>query len=138
MPGTILLEVSTPERMMVQEEVTEVQVPGATGYLGILPGHSPLLSELGCGPMWYITTAGVKRYVSVCTGFIEVLPDRVRILADRSEYAEEIDIERARAALERAQRRLTNPSLGVDISRALFAASRAQARIDSATQARNA
>ena len=126
------LDISTPERLLVREDVTEVQVPGAGGYLGILPQHSPLLSELGCGEMWYVTEAGAKRVLAVCNGFLEVQPGHVRILADRAENAGEIDVERARRALERANERLLHPTADVDIARALAAFQRAQARLDAA------
>jgi F-type H+-transporting ATPase subunit epsilon len=126
------LDISTPERLLVQEDVTEVQVPGANGYLGILPEHAPLLSELGCGNMWYVTAAGAKRVLAVCNGFLEVQPDHVRILADRAENADEIDVERARRALERANERLLHPTADVDVARALAAFHRAQARLDAA------
>ncbi len=130
------LEISTPDRLLVQENVTEVQVPGANGYLGILPQHSPLLSELGCGEMWYVTEAGARRVLAVCNGYLEVHGDHVRILADRAENADEIDTERANAAYERAQSRLIDPGLGIDIARALSAMARAQARLNAAKQAR--
>jgi F-type H+-transporting ATPase subunit epsilon len=126
------LDISTPERLLVQEDVTEVQVPGANGYLGILPQHAPLLSELGCGNMWYVTVAGAKRVLSVCNGFLEVQPDHVRILADRAENADEIDVARAQRALDRANERLLHPTADVDIARALAAFHRAQARLDAA------
>ena len=126
------LEISTPERLLVREDVTEVQVPGANGYLGILPQHAPLLSELGCGEMWYVTEAGAKRVLSICNGYLEVQPDHVRILADRAESVDEIDVARAQSALNRANERLLNPLPGVDIARALAALARAQARLAAA------
>jgi len=126
------LEISTPERLLVKEDVTEVQVPGANGYLGILPQHAPLLSELGCGEMWYVTEAGAKRVLSICNGYLEVQPDHVRILADRAESVDEIDVARAQSALNRANERLLNPLPGVDIARALAALARAQARLAAA------
>lgn len=126
------LEISTPDRLLVKEEVTEVQVRGANGYLGILPEHSPLLSELGCGEMWYVTEAGARRVLAVCNGFLEVQPDHVRILADRAENADEIDVARAQAALTRANERLLHPVPDVDVARALNALHRAQARLAAA------
>jgi len=132
----MLLEISTPERLLVREQVTEVQVPGANGYLGILPEHAPLLSELGCGEMWYVTEAGAKRVLAVSGGFLEVQPDHVRILADRAENADEIDAARAEAALKRANERILNPLPGVDVARALSAFERAQARLAAAKAVR--
>src|SRR3954447_25821700 len=91
------LEIATPERQLVREEVTEVQLPGKDGYLGILPGHAAMLSQLGVGYLSY-TSGGQRRYLSVHRGFVEVVADHVRVLADLAERAEEIDIERARRA----------------------------------------
>lgn len=133
MAELILLEVATPERQLVREEVAEVQVPGRNGYMGILPGHAPLLSQLGIGFLSY-EVGGKRRYLCVHSGFVEVLPDRVRVLADVAERAEEIDLERARRALQRAREQLINPALGVDPAEALEAMSRAQARITAAEQ----
>jgi F-type H+-transporting ATPase subunit epsilon len=125
------LEIATPERELLRERVSDVQVPGKTGYLGILPGHAALLSELGTGYLTY-TAGNRKRYMALHGGYLEVLKDHVRILADRAERADEIDVERARQALERAQARIANPNVGVDIARALTAAARAQARLEAA------
>jgi F-type H+-transporting ATPase subunit epsilon len=131
MADTLALEVVTPERLLVQENVTAVQAPAANGYLGILPGHAPLLAEMGAGYLNY--EAGGKRwYLAVHFGYIEVLADRVRVLADAAERAEEIDVERAKQAMKRAQDEMLNPSLGVDPAAALNAMQRAQARLDAA------
>src|SRR5215472_11908570 len=108
MAETIELEIATPERLLVREDVGEVQIPGKDGYLGILPGHAPLLGLLGTGFLTY-TTGSRKRYLAVNGGFLEVLPDHVRVLADTAEKAEEIDVERAKAAARRAQDQLLNP-----------------------------
>ena len=128
LPDSIELEVATPERMLVREQVTEVQLPGKDGYMGILPGHAPLLSQLGIGYLSYMA-GGKKRYLSVHGGFVEVLPDHVRVLAELAEKAEEIDVERARRAMQRAQEQMMNPALGVDPGAALEAMARAQARL---------
>jgi F-type H+-transporting ATPase subunit epsilon len=110
-----------------------VQVPAANGYLGILPGHAPLLAELGTGFLNY--EAGGKRwYLAVHCGYLEILADRVRVLATAAECAEEIDVERARVAMKRAQEEVFNASLGVDPAFALGAMARAQARLDAAAQ----
>jgi F-type H+-transporting ATPase subunit epsilon len=131
MAETFELEVVTPERQLVKEQVEEAQIPGREGYLGVLPGHAPLLTELGTGFMYYVV-AGKRRYLSIHGGFAEVLPDRVRLLANGSERAEEIDVERARRALERAQSEMMNPALGVDPAAALNAIARAEARLQAA------
>jgi F-type H+-transporting ATPase subunit epsilon len=133
MADILELEVATPERQLVREEVTEVQLPGKDGYLGVLPGHAPLLSQLGIGYLSYLA-AGRRKYLSVHCGFVEVLPDRVRVLADVAERAEEIDVERAKRAVQRAQDELVNPNLGIDPAVALAALKRAEARIEAAEQ----
>ena len=131
MADTLELEVATPERELVREQVSDVQVPGKNGYMGILPGHAPLLGLLGIGTLTYVV-AGKKHYLSVHNGFVEVLDDHVRVLADCAERAEEIDLERAKRALQKAQEAGMNPALGVDPAAALEAMSRAQARLDAA------
>jgi len=137
MADMLSLEVVTPERLLVREEVTAVQVPAANGYLGILPGHAPLLAELGTGFLNY--EAGGKRwYLAVHGGYLEILADRVRVLATAAERAEEIDVERAKAAMKRAQEQEFNASLGVDPAFALCAMARAQARLDAAAQKQTA
>jgi F-type H+-transporting ATPase subunit epsilon len=133
MADVLHLEVATPERLLVRDDVSEVQVPGWGGYLGILPGHAALISKLGTGFLWYMT-GGRRRYLSVAGGFLEVKDDHVRVLADAAERAEEIDVQRARRALQRAQEQLTNPALGVDPAAALEAMERAAARLSTAEQ----
>ncbi len=131
MADTLELEVATPERELVRELVSDVQVPGKNGYVGILPGHAPLLGLLGIGTLTYVVD-GKKRYLSIHQGFLEVLEDHVRVLADCAERAEEIDVQRARAALQRAQEEGLNPALGVDPGAALLAMERARARLATA------
>ena len=128
------LEIATPERQLVREEVTEVQLPGKNGYLGILPGHAALLSMLGTGFLNYVA-GGKRRYLSVQGGFVEVQADHARVLANVAERAEEIDVERAKKDLAKAQEEVINPALGVDPAVALDALAWAQARID-ATQSK--
>lgn len=123
------LEIATPDRLVLRETVTEVQIPAKNGFIGVLAGHAPLVSELAAGLLSYVA-AGRKDYMAVSTGFIEITPERTRILANTAERADEIDVERARRALERAQERLAKPAVGIDISRALNALARAQARIE--------
>ena len=127
MPDSLELEVATPERLLVREQATEVQVSGKNGYMGILPGHAALLSQLGSGVLNYVA-GGHRRYLAVAGGFLEVLPGHVRVLADVAERAEDIDAARARAALQRAQEQLG----GDDPAAALAAMERAQARIAAA------
>jgi F-type H+-transporting ATPase subunit epsilon len=131
MADTLQLEVATPERELVREQVSDVQVPGKNGYMGILPGHAPLLGLLGIGTLTY-TVDGKRRHLSVHKGFLEVLDDHVRVLADTAERAEEIDLERARRALQKAQEAGINPALGVDPAAALEAMARAEARLEAA------
>ncbi len=130
MADTFQLEVATPDRLLVKEQVREAQIPAARGYIGVLPEHSPFLELLGIGELTYVTEGRRSAGLAVAGGFVEVLPDRVRVLAERAERAEEIDVERARRALERAEQRLKNPLEGkVDVARALNAMKRAQARL---------
>src|SRR6187401_596816 len=99
LPTKLLLEIVTPDRALVREEVDEVVVPGSEGGIGILPGHTPLLATLQVGELWY-RQGSEKHFLAVAFGFVEVLPDRVTILARVAERAIDIDIERA----ERAKR----------------------------------
>src|SRR5207248_664549 len=127
MADTFELEVATPERLIVRERVREAQIPAENGYIGVLPGHAPLLSKLTTGDMSFVTAGDEHRHhLAIHGGFVEVLPEHVRVLADLGERAEEIDVARAQEALKRAQQRLANPSLGVDVARALYAMHRAQ------------
>ncbi len=116
LPTSIDLQIVTPERMLVHEQVDEVQVPGVNGYFGVLPGHTPLLAALSVGELWY-RKGQEKTYLAIAYGFAEVLPDRVSILAQLAERAEEIDLERAEAARRRASERLELRS-DVDYERA--------------------
>jgi F-type H+-transporting ATPase subunit epsilon len=132
MADTLRLEVATPERLLVQEDATEVYVPGADGMLGILPGHAPLLSALGVGELTFVIPAG-RRTVFVADGWLQVLNNEVRVLADRAEDIGEIDTARAESALKRAQERLNAPATaGVDVARAINAMRRAEARLAAA------
>ena len=106
MPDALQLEVVTPEREVVRESVAEVQLPGRNGYLGILPGHTPLLSELGVGALSYQKGAQTI-YVAVLGGLAEVLPDRVTVLADDAERPEDIDVPKTRTELAAAEKKLT-------------------------------
>jgi len=129
MADTFQLEVVTPEREVVRETVSEAQIPARGGYLGVLPGHTPLLVEMGTGELSY----HVGNRVYACTaigGFVEVLADRVIVLADSAERADEIDATRAQTARDRAQKRLANPNdTNVDWKRAEAALERAEVRL---------
>lgn len=131
MADTLELEVATPERELVRAQVSEVEIPGKNGYLGVLPGHAPLLGLLGTGTLSYVE-GGTKRYLAIHNGFLEIIDDHVRVLANCAEPREEIDIERARQALKRAEEANINPALGVDPAAALEAMYRAQARLGTA------
>jgi len=111
LPETIELQVVTPQRHVLQETVLAIEIPGKEGYLGVLPGHAPLITELGIGILAYRTTAAM-RYLTIVEGYAEILPDRVIVLAEISEKAEEIDVNRSRAAQERAQAQLQRVAVG--------------------------
>jgi F-type H+-transporting ATPase subunit epsilon len=134
LPETIELEIVTPERHVLHETVQSVEMPGQEGYLGILPGHAPLITELGVGILTY--HKGVEtRYLTVIHGYAEVLPDRVIVLAELSERAEEIDVARARTSLERAQAEVARSGAAdVDWQHAAFALERAMIRLQAATK----
>lgn len=129
MAGSLELEIDTPERQLVREQVEDVQLPGLDGYMGILPGHAPLVGQLGTGLLTY--TAGSKRrFLAVDGGFLEIREDHVRVLADGAEAAEAIDAAGARAELQEAQDRLARPA--EDPAAALHDVARAQARVEAA------
>ena len=134
MADIFTLEVVTPLRLVVRETVNEAQIPVLGGYIGVLPGHTPLLAEIGIGEISY----RVGDRVYSCTaigGFVEVLSDRVIVLADRAERAEEIDVPRAQAALTRAQQRLATPNdPNIDWKRVEESIERAQVRLQVAAK----
>ena len=132
MADTFKLEIVTPEKKVVDTAAEEVQIPGKNGYLGILPGHAPLITELSVGEITFREHAGEQR-LAVAWGFAEVLPDKVTILAESAERPSDIDVARARKAKERAEQRLTSGDTSVDVDRALDALHRAEARIDVAS-----
>jgi F-type H+-transporting ATPase subunit epsilon len=132
LPTEIRLDIVTPDRLVAHDSVTAVTIPGRDGYLGILPGHAPLLTELAAGELVY-TREGTRQFLAVNWGFAEVLPDRVIVLAQSAERAEEIDVARAEKARARAEERLkrfNDPA--VDMERAREALRRAMARLDTA------
>ncbi|HXA79488.1 MAG TPA: F0F1 ATP synthase subunit epsilon [Candidatus Acidoferrales bacterium] len=113
LPEAIELQIVTPERHVLQETVQSVEIPGKEGYLGVLPGHAPLITELGVGILAY-RKGSENRFLTVIHGYAEVLPDRVIVLAEISEKAEEIDVGRTRAAHDRAQAELAKAGVGSD------------------------
>jgi len=129
MADTFQLEIVTPEKKVVETAAEEVQIPGKNGYLGILPGHAPLITELAVGEIKYRENSTDQR-LAVAWGFAEVLPEKVTILAETAERPGEIDVNRARKAKERAQERLTSGDPNVDVGRALDSLHRAEARLD--------
>src|SRR5215467_7151914 len=133
MPDTIQLEIVTPERQVVNTTADEITIPGQGGYLGILPGHAPLITELAVGEIAY-RSSGVTKRLAVAWGFAEVLPEKVTILAETAEKSEEIDVQRAQAAKQRAEAELSKA--GAEGNREAQAAlERAVARLDVAGKA---
>lgn len=129
------LVIVTPTRQLVRASTKEVTLPGANGYLGILPGHAPLMTELGIGELTY-QGAAQGAPLSIVRGFAEVLPDRVTVLAETAELAAEIDLERAEAAKVRAEKRLAAGATDIDWDRASVALQRALIRIQVARKFR--
>ncbi len=135
LPTKLLLEIVTPDRSLVREEVDEVQVPGAEGYFGVLPGHTPLLATLKIGELWY-RVGQEKHFLVIAGGFVEVLPDRVTILAQIAERAQDVDPVRAEAARKRAEERLAQASHDIDFERARVALMKSLVRLQVAARAR--
>jgi F-type H+-transporting ATPase subunit epsilon len=123
------LEIVTPEKKVVDTTAAEIQIPGKNGYLGILPGHAPLITELAVGEITFRAGADEQR-LAVAWGFAEVLPDKVTILAETAERPAEIDVERARKAKARAEERLASGDPNVDVERSLNALAKAEARLE--------
>ena len=133
MPNTFQLEIVTPAKLVVKDAAEEMQIPGSSGYLGILPGHAPLITELGVGAITY-QASGVTHTLSVAWGFAEVLPDKVTILAEAAERPQEIDVERAQKSKDRAEERLKSNDPQVDYTRAEDALQRAETRLNVAKE----
>jgi F-type H+-transporting ATPase subunit epsilon len=129
MADTFQLEIVTPEKKVVDTPAEEVQIPAKDGYLGVLPGHAPLITELGVGEISYREGATEQR-LAVAWGFAEVLPGKVTILAESAERPSEIDVARSRQAKERAEQRLAGGDSTVDVERALVSLQRAESRLD--------
>jgi F-type H+-transporting ATPase subunit epsilon len=131
--NTFQLEIVTPAKLLVKDAAEEAQIPGLSGYLGILPGHAPLLTELAVGVITY-KTSGTTHTLAVAWGFAEVLPDKVTILAEAAEHPQEIDVERAQKAKERAEQLLKSNNPEVDYTRAEDALQRAETRLNVAKE----
>lgn len=141
LPTKLTLEIVTPDRALIREEVDEVVVPGSEGELGVLPGHTPLLSSLKVGELWY-RQGQEKHYLAIAFGFVEVLPDRVTVLADVGERAQEIDVHRAERAKQRAEQQLAQAAtphltaVDLDIERARISLLKSLIRLQVASRAR--
>ena len=130
LPTHLHLEVVSADRLLVHDDVDEVEIPGADGYFGVLPGHTPMLAALAVGELWY-RQGQEKTYLSIAFGFAEILPDRVTILARLAERSDEIDVERAEAARARAEQRLASTQQNaVDYERARTALLKSMARLN--------
>jgi|SRR5258706_13769235 F-type H+-transporting ATPase subunit epsilon len=135
LPTSIQLHIVSAERALVNERVDEVEIPGADGYFGVLPGHTPLLASLGTGELWY-RQGQEKTYLLIAFGFAEVQPDAVTILAQVAERPEDIDISRAEAAKKRAEERLMKPSIDFDAERARISLLKSLIRLQVAARAK--
>jgi F-type H+-transporting ATPase subunit epsilon len=138
LPTKLTLEIVTPERSLVTAQVDEVQLPGSEGYFGVLPGHTPMLATLQVGELWY-RIGQDKHYLAIAFGFVEVLPERVTVLASIAERPEDIDVARAEAAKQRAEERLARPAspqMDLDFDRARIAMMKSLIRLQVASRAR--
>jgi F-type H+-transporting ATPase subunit epsilon len=141
LPESIELVIVTPERQLLRESVAEVTLPGAGGCLGVLPGHAPLITELGIGELTYrAKNASEPARLAIISGFAEVLGDRVTVLAETAERPEEIDVARAEEAKKRAEQRLASAASdpNVDWGRAAIALQRSLIRIQVARKRHSA
>jgi F-type H+-transporting ATPase subunit epsilon len=135
LPTKIQLLIVSADRSLVNETVDEVEIPGYDGYFGVLPGHTPLLAVLKVGELWY-RQGTEKHYLAIAFGFAEVGPDRVTILAQIAEKADEIDVSRAEKAKRRAEERIASPAADMDMERARVALMKALIRLQVASRAR--
>ena len=129
MDNTFQVRIVTPDREVVRDEAEEMQIPGREGYLGILPGHAPLITELAVGEISY-RKGGQTHYLSVAWGFAEVLPDKVTILAETAERPEEIDVKRAQESKLKAEQALKTGKTEADFTHAEDALKRAETRLE--------
>ena len=135
LPTKLQLQIVSADRSVVNETVDEVEIPGSEGYFGVLPGHTPLLATLGAGELWYRQGTEIH-YLAMAYGFAEVQPDRVTILAEFAERADEIDLARAEAAKVRAEQRLSSSTVDMDAERARLALLKSLIRLQVATRAK--
>jgi F-type H+-transporting ATPase subunit epsilon len=135
LPTHLQLQIVSADRSLVNEQVDEVEVPGADGYFGVLPGHTPLLALLGAGELWY-RQGQEKSYLMVAFGFAEVQPDHVTILAEIAERPEEIDVPRAEAARKRAEEQVAAVTVDVDAEQARTTLLKSQLRMQVASRAK--
>jgi F-type H+-transporting ATPase subunit epsilon len=137
LPRKLTLEIVTPDRALVTDQVDEVELPGSEGYFGVLPGHTPLLASLQVGEIWY-RVGQEKSYLAVAFGFVEVLPARITVLAQIAERAQDIDVARAEAARKRAEERVSraSPHGDMDFERARVALMKSLVRLQVASRAR--
>ena len=135
MANQLKLDVAVPERRLIEDFVDEVQVAALDGYLGVLPGHAPLMTRLGIGVLTF-KKGPETRYMAVHGGLMEVLPEHVRVLADRAEWAEEIDVKRAELSRQRATDMLQRHDNEIDVEEAQEAILRAQARLEAYDRAK--
>ena len=129
MADTFELEIVTPEKLVVKDVAEEAQIPGKDGYLGILPGHAPLITELAVGEITY-RIGGLSKHISVAWGFAEVLPNKVTILAETAERPDEIDVDRAQKAKDRCEQELKSGGADLDYDAVQAALERAETRLD--------
>ncbi len=137
MADTFEIEIATPERLLAREKAIRAQIPAREGYIGVLPDHAALLSELGIGALTYTTPEDHRFSIAISGGFLEINNNVVRVLTDSADKGQEIDITQAEKDLKHAQDAMINPALGMDIAAALIAIRHAQARIDAARTAAN-
>jgi len=130
MPENINLEVVTPDKLVVGEDVQIVMAPGTDGEFGVLAGHTPFLTSLKIGVLKYKDATGIEHSVFISGGFAEALPDKVTVLAESAEKKEDVDIKRARKAQSRAEKRIADNSDDIDFQRAKIALARAIMRIE--------
>ena len=135
MADTFDIEIATPERLLAREKAIRAQIPAKNGYIGVLPDHASLLSELGIGAMTYTTPDNHLFSLAIRGGFLEIHNNVVRVLSDIAEKGHEVDVAQAEKDLKKAQDEMVNPALGVDIASALIGVRHAQARIDAARKA---
>jgi F-type H+-transporting ATPase subunit epsilon len=137
MADTFDIEIATPERLLSREKAIRAQIPAKDGYIGVLPDHAPLLSELGIGALTYATPGNQLFSLAIAGGFLEIKDNVVRVLSDTAEKAQEIDVSKAEQALKEALDAMQKPAQDLDFASALSAAMHAQARIDAARKAAN-